>query len=76
MRVDREDRIPEIAAKAKALKVDAGNVAGCDVGPMISPQVTTALLCLIRCSRVLMALWAACCGLPVTPASRRVAWRR
>ncbi len=38
-------RIPEIAAKAKALKVTAGHLPGCDVGPMISPQVH--LLCVV-----------------------------
>ena len=59
-------RIPEIAAKAKALKVDAGHVAGCDVGPMISPQARgpnlrtrvpapCACVCLPACFPVLCA---------------------
>lgn len=35
---DAKNWIPELAEKAKNLKVNAGHVAGTDVGPVISPQ--------------------------------------
>jgi len=40
--------IPELAERAKKLKVSAGNVAGTDVGPLISPQAKERVLRLIQ----------------------------
>ena len=40
--------IPELAEKAKKLKVNAGHVPGTDVGPVISPQAKKRILSLIE----------------------------
>lgn len=40
--------IPELAEKAKKLKVNAGHVPGTDVGPVISPQAKLRILSLIE----------------------------
>jgi len=44
---ETKDWIPEIAEKAKTLKVNAGNQPGADVGPLITPQAKQRVLDLV-----------------------------
>eukprot|EP01116_Phalansterium_solitarium_P005407 TRINITY_DN16_c0_g1_i1.p1 TRINITY_DN16_c0_g1~~TRINITY_DN16_c0_g1_i1.p1 ORF type:complete len:526 (-),score=119.20 TRINITY_DN16_c0_g1_i1:139-1716(-) len=45
---EAKDWIPEIAAKAKALKVTEGTVAGADLGPMISPEAKQRAISIVN----------------------------
>ncbi|KAF2346033.1 Aldehyde dehydrogenase domain, partial [Trinorchestia longiramus] len=45
---EAQDWLPELVAKAKALKVNAGHEPGTDLGPVISPQAKDRISSLVQ----------------------------